>query len=98
MKNKNYPRILLKFWKDNGKVTVYPYSNRIRRAMARIRHGHFVKCYCRVEYGKGDTFFEEKISYSDGSTTSPSEMRYNDATFLDKAEALETTKAFWEET
>lgn len=82
----------------NGKVVGHLSVDRgkWRRAYGKLASAHADRYYVRVDYGMDKTNFEHTVVYSDGSTTRPTEMFYNEYDGTSKQDAQQALKAFME--
>jgi len=79
-----YPRTKLKVWLKSGKVVVYPFSTRMKRLYARVRHGSYARINVSVQYGIAKDNF--------GNNT----MFENSGTYENPKEAVSALQAFLE--
>ena len=82
MKKNIFPRVKLTVWLKNGKVVYYPYSVRMNRLYARVRHGLYARINIKVQYGIDKNVYGKE------------EMFENSGTYENPKEAVEALKAF----
>jgi len=78
------PHVSLKFYRKNGKVTIYPYSTRINRLYHRLRHELFASVDVKVRYGKKECNLGDVCEF------------YNDGRYDNRQEAVKALRQFLE--